>query len=185
MILASIFIYIYFYDNTVTTASTVAPLIFRASPIDPTLRSPSSEGPSQDLATGYQTLTPADGQTPPHGVTTSDYQGHSLPSPDSILPPLSGADTQDSGSGLGNGHFSTTLATHPSLPGLSALASVASAPTSQLRYVFYWTKFIKDRKTEGERDIYKSGGGWSSTGGIKSRCLRRPTLIVTYTWPIS
>jgi len=113
----------------------VAPLIFRASPIDPTLRSPSSEAPSQDLATGYQTLTPADGQTPPHGVTTSDYQGHSLPSPDSILPPLSGADTQDSGSGFesGSGHFSTTLATHPSLPGLSALASVASAPTSQLR----------------------------------------------------
>jgi hypothetical protein len=109
----------------------VAPILFRASPIDPALRSPASpDSSSRDLAS-YSTAVPADGRKTPQLPSASEL-AHSFGNPDSTppsttLPPL---DSRQENLGLPRSNSGTT-----SLPGLSALASVAIAPTSDLRYV--------------------------------------------------
>lgn len=105
----------------------MAPILFRASPIDPALRSPASpDSSSRDLAS-YSTSLPADGRKTPQLPSASEL-AHSFGNPDTTtsttLPPL---DSIQENLSLPR---STT-----SLPGLSALASVAIAPTSDLRYV--------------------------------------------------
>jgi hypothetical protein len=118
-------------DSLPKTASTVAPILYRASPIDPALRSPaSSDSASRDLAS-YSTSLPADGRKTPQLPSASEF-AHSFGNPDSTppsttLPPL---DSRQENLGLPRSNSGTT-----SLPGLSALASVAIAPTSDLRYV--------------------------------------------------
>lgn len=111
--------------------STVASILFRASPIDPALRPPSpsasqthelpnySQSSIDSEAASRQPLTDA-----AVGVssTASHFSG--------ALPEVGGIDSHSHSS---NGFESSSLG--PSLPGLSALASVASAPTSNLRYV--------------------------------------------------
>ncbi|PCH03272.1 hypothetical protein PENOC_039660 [Penicillium occitanis (nom. inval.)] len=115
-------------DSLSKTASTVAPILFRASPIDPALRSPASpDSSSRDLAS-YSTSLPADGRKTPQLPSASEL-AHSFGNPDSTppsttLPPL---DSRQENLGLPRSNSGTT-----SLPGLSALASVAIAPTSDL-----------------------------------------------------
>ncbi|KAJ9212872.1 transcriptional regulator family: GATA type zinc finger [Paecilomyces variotii] len=122
---------------TFTTASTVAPLIFRASPIDPTLHPPSSSpAQSRDLS-AYSTKPASIDERSSPRASTAAAAGISRPSSTSpssnALQP--GEDNRSSfGSGSGSDHNTPDhLSISPSLPGLSALASVASAPTSQLR----------------------------------------------------
>ncbi|KAJ9269064.1 transcriptional regulator family: GATA type zinc finger [Paecilomyces variotii] len=122
---------------TFTTASTVAPLIFRASPIDPTLHPPSSSpAQSRDLS-AYSTKPASIDERSSPRASTAAAAGISRPSSTSpssnALQP--GEDNRSSfGSGSGSDHNTPYhLSISPSLPGLSALASVASAPTSQLR----------------------------------------------------
>lgn len=109
----------------------MAPILYRASPIDPALRSPASpDSSSRDLAS-YSTSLPADGRKTPQLPSASEL-AHSFGNPDSTppsttLPPL---DSRQENLGLPRSNSGTT-----SLPGLSALASVAIAPTSDLRYV--------------------------------------------------
>lgn len=123
---------------SVTTASTVAPLLFRASPIDPALH-PSPESASRDLAT-YRTSTPPDGRTTPHLPIIVDLprpgsRSHSTTPPNTLPPPdFLGYKFTDSGRDGPSGSPGSNLSLPP-LPGLSALASIASAPTSQLRCV--------------------------------------------------
>lgn len=123
--------------DTSITASTVAPLVYRASPIDPTLRAQSASEPQARDLSNYTTTS-----------SSEDRMGSLIPTPAEISRPSS-TSTQSSnachpssGSGLhqsvavnDNNYSSSSLHHHSSLPGLSALASVASAPTSQLRYV--------------------------------------------------
>ncbi|KAL3709122.1 GATA zinc finger protein 3 [Talaromyces marneffei ATCC 18224] len=114
--------------NLSKTASTVAPILFRASPIDPALRSPASPDPSSRDLASYSTSLPADGRKTPQLPSASEI-AHSFGNPDSTppsttLPPL---DSRSEILGLPRSNSGTT-----SLPGLSALASVAIAPTSDL-----------------------------------------------------
>ncbi|MCJ1368113.1 hypothetical protein MMC16_007252 [Acarospora aff. strigata] len=99
------------------TASALAPLIYRASPIDPALRPPSSQR--------IQHLSP---------FTTAPSADDRAPSP---LPPVgndisrpSSTSTQSSSAFLQHHNINNPQI---SLPGLSALASIASAPSPQLR----------------------------------------------------
>ncbi|QGA14354.1 hypothetical protein EYB26_002007 [Talaromyces marneffei] len=106
----------------------MAPILFRASPIDPALRSPASPDPSSRDLASYSTSLPADGRKTPQLPSASEI-AHSFGNPDSTppsttLPPL---DSRSEILGLPRSNSGTT-----SLPGLSALASVAIAPTSDL-----------------------------------------------------
>jgi hypothetical protein len=109
----------------------VAPLLFRASPIDPALRSPPSTEPSsRDLASYNNSSLQIDGHATPNNLHPAPGLNSSTPSSESTpssttLPRPSALDSRPDHNSYG---------VPPSLPGLSALASVASAPTSQIRY---------------------------------------------------
>ncbi|PGH16876.1 hypothetical protein AJ79_01520 [Helicocarpus griseus UAMH5409] len=108
-----------------TTASAVAPVTFGASPIDPALHR-SSPSQTRDLpifTPGIQTEA-SSSSLPPSLRDVSDPSSTSTQSSNASLP------TQNPSNGDSN-----SLNYSSSLPGLSALASVASAPTSHLRYV--------------------------------------------------
>lgn len=126
---------------SVTTASTVAPLLFRASPIDPALH-PSPESAPRDLAS-YRTSTPSDGRTTPHLPVIADLPKTKSPpnpaSPPNTLPPPDFLESKFTGPSRDTfaGSPGNNLSVPPSLPGLSTLASIASAPTSQMRYVSF------------------------------------------------
>ncbi|KAL4795321.1 hypothetical protein BDV19DRAFT_398978 [Aspergillus venezuelensis] len=119
-----------FYPLLATTSIVASSLLFRASPIDPVLRPPSpSNSQSNDIS--YNTSSSsAESQsatdTAP-GVSSASSQYSTA------LPELASSSLdkglEDSASGANA--FSSSLG--PSLPGLSVLASVASAPTSNLR----------------------------------------------------
>lgn len=113
------------------TASTVAPLLYRASPIDPALHSPASpDSLSRDLA-NYTTSTPqpSDGPQTPQLPSATEF-GNSLGNPDSTPPSSTTLPSLESlHENLGLPRSTTPL------PRLSALASVAVAPTSNIRYV--------------------------------------------------
>lgn len=121
------------------TASTVASVLFRASPIDPALHStPSSAPKSHELSDYNSTVSPVDPQSVSRQTITSPATGISSTVAASTeysgsLPDL-GSGVKSNG-GDGSGGFPGCSSIPQSLPGLSALASVASAPTSNLRYV--------------------------------------------------
>lgn len=98
---------------TAITASASAPLIYRASPIDPTLRSPSTP---HTLRLPAFTMAPS--------ATDSRLPSPSADrSPEVAKPPANAPyQQQDDNANIAQ-------------PALSTLASVASAPASQLRYV--------------------------------------------------
>ncbi|KAL4898056.1 hypothetical protein BDV59DRAFT_198297 [Aspergillus ambiguus] len=112
----------------------LASLLFRASPIDPALRPPSpSAAPSHGLK--YPPNSSSESQSASRQSTTTD----AAVAPSSVssqysgtLPEFAAIDksTGSPGHNHSNG-FPSSL--ESSLPGLSALASVASAPTSNLR----------------------------------------------------
>lgn len=110
----------------------MASLLFRASPIDPALRPPSpSNSQSNDLA-----YNPSSSSVESQSATDT-AQGVSSASSQysTTLPDLASSSLEKSsqeGTNSANA-FSSSLG--PSLPGLSVLASVASAPTSNLRCV--------------------------------------------------
>ncbi|GAT26421.1 pH response protein PalF [Aspergillus luchuensis] len=120
------------------TTSTVASLLFRASPIDPALRPPSPSN-SQSQDSNYKhTSSSTDSQPGSRQSTTDTGAGASSASSQysGTLPEASSLDkyTHSPSSSSNGSAFPSSLG--PSLPGLSALASVASAPTSNLRYVY-------------------------------------------------
>lgn len=119
------------------TASTVASVLFRASPIDPALHSTSSAPKSRELSDYNSTASPVDPQSVSRQTITSPVTG--ISSTVAASTEYSGS-LPDLGSGVksngnGSGGFPGCSSIPQSLPGLSALASVASAPTSNLRYV--------------------------------------------------
>lgn len=115
-----------------STTSTVASILFRASPIDPALR-PSSPSASQTHELpNYSQSSSIDSEAASRQPLTDAVAGVSSTAShfSGALPEIGGIDNSNHTS---NGFESSSLG--PSLPGLSALASVASAPTSNLRYV--------------------------------------------------
>lgn len=102
----------------------MASILYRASPIDPALK-PGSVHPTSDLA-NYD--SPSAEPSATRSPTSEDNPKQFSP----VLPELSG-DKFSSPEYKDGFPGSTSVST--SLPGLAALASVASAPTSNLRYV--------------------------------------------------
>lgn len=98
----------------------MASILYRASPIDPALK-PASSTQTPDLV---RFDSPSD-------VSTSPPTGSDIPKPFSpALPDLNSIGKFDF-----RDNFPDSVSVSTSLPGLAALASVASAPTSNLRYV--------------------------------------------------
>jgi hypothetical protein len=97
----------------------VASILFRASPIDPALHPSSPPAPQTHDLASYNRTTSIDDQSTsqqPGADAIAEQSNYSL----------------DTCNGIGSG-FPGPNSLGPSLPGLSALASVASAPTSNLR----------------------------------------------------
>ncbi len=108
----------------------MAPLIYRASPIDPTLRTPSTHQ-DRDLSP-YRTTPSADGRVP----SPLPSIGHEISRPSS-------ASTYQH---LQQHHNNHNIA----LPALSTLASVASAPSPQLRCVISYVACFKNANATRE-----------------------------------
>ena len=100
----------------------MASLLFRASPIDSALHPPPSPTSKSHELSGYN-----------HSTSSIDPQPSSVEY--SGLPEPGAGEKSGDGDGDTSGGFPGCSSIPPSLPGLSALASVASAPTSNLRYV--------------------------------------------------
>jgi hypothetical protein len=139
----------------------VASLLFRASPIDPALRPPSPSNSQSTDPIYKHSSSSVDSQS-----VTDTAQGTSSASSQysTTLPELASSSLEKSpeeGTGV-VGAFSTSLG--PSLPGLSVLASVASAPTSNLRCVFLLCDFHCDTRSTaarthtGARSLIPEGG---------------------------
>ncbi|KAB8235513.1 putative GATA transcription factor (AreB) [Aspergillus alliaceus] len=114
------------------TPFTVASLLFRASPIDPALHPPSpSTSQSHDLK--YNNSSTIDSPSASRQSTTDAVASASSASSQyfGTLPEFGSLDKSPGSSDSNGGSFPGSLG--PSLSGLSALASVASAPTSNLR----------------------------------------------------
>lgn len=97
----------------------MASILFRASPIDPALHPASPPAPQTHDLASYNRSTSIDDQSTtqqPGADAIAEQSNYSL----------------DTCNGIGSG-FPGPNSLGPSLPGLSALASVASAPTSNLR----------------------------------------------------
>lgn len=105
----------------------MASILYPASPIDPALKSASSAHQTSDLPR-YD--SPSDTTQQPSSETNPKRFSPSLPDLGNIGK-FQGSDYKDD--------FASASVSH-SLPGLAALASVASAPTSNLRYVAYRTR---------------------------------------------
>ena len=110
----------------------MASVLYRASPIDTSLHPPSSTPQSHDLSSYNNPISAIDRQATSRragpGVIDGTYP--TLQSSEA-LPDLGDIEKF----GHGNSDISGANSFGSSLPGLSALASVASAPTSNLRYV--------------------------------------------------
>lgn len=103
----------------------MASILYRAAPIDPALKPGSPPHRSSELSR----FESPNADTPASQSTDTDLPKSFSP----VLPDLSGI-------GKYNGSeyresFPGSVSVSASLPGLAALASVASAPTSNLRYV--------------------------------------------------
>lgn len=115
------------FHRVSSSLSIVASILYPASPIDPALKSTSSthqtpelsrfDSPSADSAAQPSSSTGADTHRP-FSSTLSDL---------SSIGKINSAEYEDG--------FSSSVSGGTSLPALAALASVASAPTSNLRYV--------------------------------------------------
>ncbi|KAJ9262085.1 transcriptional regulator family: GATA type zinc finger [Paecilomyces variotii] len=166
---------------TFTTASTVAPLIFRASPIDPTLHPPSSSpAQSRDLS-AYSTKPASIDERSSPRASTAAAAGISRPSSTSpssnALQP--GEDNRSSfGSGSGSDHNTPYhLSISPSLPGLSALASVASAPTSQLRASSHVNANLS---SSSSNMTYATSSPAATTGGQGNTPVRSLSFFLSF-----
>ncbi|KAI9369458.1 hypothetical protein BJX61DRAFT_545554 [Aspergillus egyptiacus] len=118
--------------NIPSTTSTVASLLFRASPIDPALRPPS---PSNDQSNDLPYNPSSSSAEIQSAADTAQVVSSASSQYSSTLPELASSSLERSPeeTAIGSSAFSSSLG--PSLPGLSVLASVASAPTSNLRCV--------------------------------------------------
>lgn len=106
----------------------MASILFPASPIDPALKPASSAHQTPELS---RFDSPSVDPSIPRPPSTDDETPKRF-SP--VLPELSSIGKFPSSDYRDNFPGSVSLST--SLPGLAALASVASAPTSNLRYVY-------------------------------------------------
>ncbi|KAJ5452750.1 transcriptional regulator family: GATA type zinc finger, partial [Penicillium cf. griseofulvum] len=104
------------FQSTPTSPSTVASTLYRASPIDPALKSRASQEREfpYDLSADSSSARHASNGSIPFSTTLPDIKS-----------------VTKFGSGESDGYPGSSVST--SLPGLAALASVASAPTSNLR----------------------------------------------------
>ena len=115
---------------TANTASAVAPPLFRASPIDPTYRPPST--PLNESRLEEYRIHRSHSPLPPTAVYGKDISRPSsttLPSSSSLYLSQPQFHTRSASLSLGRGYHSEP---RPALPGLSALASLGGAPP--LRY---------------------------------------------------
>jgi hypothetical protein len=120
----------------------VASILFRASPIDPALHPSSPPAPQTHDLASYNRTTSIDDQSTSQQPGADAIAGASprFSQLDDIGTDLCCLEQSnyslDTCNGIGSG-FPGPNSLGPSLPGLSALASVASAPTSNLRYVHF------------------------------------------------
>lgn len=133
-------------STTLITASTVAPIVYRASPIDPALRDPSESQSSTRADSNKENRSISKGETSPrnhHQVLAKDISrpasaasNHSVANQ---LPPLQNHEPNGANGHTNGSHSSQPISlnhTRQSLPALSTLASIASAPTSSVRTSF-------------------------------------------------
>lgn len=113
--------------DCLSSPSIVASILFPASPIDPALKPASSAHQTPELSRFDSPSVDPSIPRPPS--TDDDIPKRFSP----VLPELSSIGKFPSSDYRDNFPGSVSLST--SLPGLAALASVASAPTSNLRYV--------------------------------------------------
>lgn len=106
--------------------SIVASILYRASPLDPALKPASIAHQSSDTSRFEPPSVETSASVPSTGTDTTKAFSPTLPDPSSIGRSFS-AENKDS--------FPGSISAGSSLPALAALASVASAPTSNLRYV--------------------------------------------------
>lgn len=118
-----------------STASAVAPPLFRASPIDPTYRPPST--PLKEPGLEEYSTRRREGERPHSPLPQSAYYGKDISRPSSTTLPSSSHlflhepqfHTRSASLSLGRGYHSEP---RPNLPGLSSLTSLANGPP--LRY---------------------------------------------------
>jgi hypothetical protein len=131
---------------TTTTASALAPLLFRASPIDSLLRSAAAQADLEKYNnTAPSLLVDHRAPSPYPGTYAKEISRPSSTSTQSsniaLLRQHEYNNTREDPGPLNSPHYNHSLhAQHNhnhnlSLPGLSTLASLASASPSQLRYV--------------------------------------------------
>lgn len=94
--------------STAVTASVLAPLLYRASPLDPTFRLPPARQSSNLPTSNTAPSTDTEGSLPTYDRAQQHHQTANI--------------------------NATTNPGSSSIPSLSALASVASAPSPHLRY---------------------------------------------------
>ncbi|KAK1143523.1 GATA zinc finger protein 3 [Aspergillus melleus] len=119
------------YDRTIEASDrkrkreVASSLLFRASPIDPALRPPSpSNDPNYNQSSSAESNSRQSTTDAAAGASSASSQASGT------VPEFNSLDKSNHSPGSSGG-FPSSLG--PSLPGLSALASVASAPTSNLR----------------------------------------------------
>lgn len=109
--------------------SIVASILYRASPIDPAIKPASSAHQTSPSLSRFDSPSADSSITrPPSSTDTDNPKRYSPALPDlSRIGKLHSSDYRE--------NFPGSVSVSASLPGLAALASVASAPTSNLRYV--------------------------------------------------
>lgn len=113
------------FPRASTSSSIVASILYRAAPIDPALKPGSPPHQASELSR----FESPSADTPASQSTDTDLPKSFSP----VLPDLSGIGKYNSSEYRES--FPGSVSVSASLPGLAALASVASAPTSNLRYV--------------------------------------------------
>lgn len=145
------------WSRTVSkTASAVAPPLFRASPIDPTYRPPStplSETRLEEYSTGRRDhLRDLRGLSPlpsaPYGKDISRPSSTHPPNTNSLFLSQPQFHTRSASLSLGRGYHSEP---RPALPGLSSLTSLAGTPPPPLRYADHARRLAMSRMDTGGR----------------------------------
>ena len=106
----------------------MASILYPASPIDPALKPASPAHQTPELSSLEPPLAESSAVHPSQAIAEESHK-HFSPT----LPDLGGLDKLDGSEFKDN--FPGSVSGGTSLPALAALASVASAPTSNLRYV--------------------------------------------------
>lgn len=135
------------------TASALAPLLYRGSPVDPILHSGSAQADFEKYNTNPSILvdTRATSPYPAPGTFARDISRPSSTSTQSsnftLLRQHDYNNLREEHRPLNSTHYGQSLHSQHnhnlSLPGLSTLASLASASPSQLRYVYEQSCFRK------------------------------------------